>query len=206
MKRVHVTGNAGVGKSTLAAAIGSLLGLPVYGLDRIVWQPGWRKTDPQERTRLEQALVDKDSWVIDGVSGRVREAADTIIFLDFARRVSFWRCAKRNHRYLFRSRPGLPDKCPEILIAPRLARLIWRFPTVVRPEIMADLHRYRAERTVVHVTAPTHVAEVLGVLSRQVGGATRSCQARCPDLSSQDQGNNQATWSRTHSCMRCGTR
>jgi hypothetical protein len=56
----------------------------------------------------------------------VRESADLIVFLDYPRWVSFWRCAKRNWRYLFRSRPGLPENCPEIRIVPTLIRIIWQ--------------------------------------------------------------------------------
>ena len=55
--KIHVTGNAGSGKTTLAAKLGDALELPVFGLDSVVWQPGWRKTPASERAGLEQALI-----------------------------------------------------------------------------------------------------------------------------------------------------
>jgi adenylate kinase family enzyme len=93
MPRIRVTGNAGVGKSTLAARIAVFVAAPVFGLDEIVWRSGWKKSEPDERIPKEQALCARPSWVIDGVSRHVRESADVIVFLDCPRRVSFWRCA-----------------------------------------------------------------------------------------------------------------
>ena len=139
MPRIHVTGNAGSGKSSLAAALGDVLGLPVFGLDEIVWGPGWQKTPASIRGPKEQALVSKPDWIIEGVSPIVRAAADTIIFLDVGRPTCFFRCLKRNWRYLFKSRPGLPENCPEILIIPKLIKIVWLFPTRMRPTILEDL-------------------------------------------------------------------
>ena len=104
----------------------------------IVWQPGWQKTPPDERERLEGELIEQPAWVIGGVSPRVRKAADVVIYLDVSRPTAYYRCAKRNWRYLFRSRPELPEHCPEILILPTLCKMIWRFPTRVAPQILAD--------------------------------------------------------------------
>jgi len=136
MTRIHITGNAGSGKSTLASHIGSALDLPVYGLDEAVWLPGWKKSSPERRGKLEDALVSKPRWVIEGVSQKVLQAADAVILLDVSRPTAYYRCAKRNWRYLFSSRPGMPQYCPELLIVPYLAKLIWNFPTKVQPQIL----------------------------------------------------------------------
>jgi adenylate kinase family enzyme len=139
MARIHITGNAGSGKSTLAAKLGRSLDLPVYGLDQIVWQPGWRKSPADWRKDREAELVARPSWIIDGVSRPVLDAADYVIFLDVSRATSLVRCARRNWKYLFRSRPGLPENCPEVLIIPRLIKIIWGFPVHVRPGILDAL-------------------------------------------------------------------
>ena len=157
--RIHATGNAGSGKSTLAALIGESLGLPVKGMDEIVWMPGWEKTPAEERKVLEKALISGSSWVIDGVSPTVRSAADVVIFLDVSRPTSYFRCAKRNWRYMFRSRPGLPPHCPEILIVPRLIRLIWNFTARVKPQILADMQQAKGQ--FFHVTNKNELNTVL---------------------------------------------
>jgi hypothetical protein len=75
---------------------------------------------------------------VDGVSRLVRQSADVIVFIDLTRRISLWRCARRNVRYLWRSRPGLPNGCPEALIFHRLVMMIMRFPHEIRPTILRD--------------------------------------------------------------------
>ena len=134
--RVLITGNAGAGKTTLAREIGARLGLPVHGLDAIVWRPGWKKTPPAERNLLLQGLADEPAWVIDGVSSVIEARADLIVLLDAPPALCTWRCAVRNTPYLLRSRPGLPADCPELLIIPELLRIIWGFDRHVRPGVL----------------------------------------------------------------------
>src|SRR5688572_20728163 len=105
--RINVTGNAGAGKTRLAYQIGEALDLPVYSLDTIVWKSGWKKTPADERRALEEGLITKSAWVIDGVSAQVRAAADCIIFLDVPRPLCAWRAIRRNLRYFHRTRPEL---------------------------------------------------------------------------------------------------
>lgn len=167
MTRIFITGNAGSGKSTLAATLGRSLGLPVYGLDQIVWQPGWRKSPADWRKDREAELVARPQWVIDGVSRTVLDAADYVIFLDVSRATSFVRCAGRNWKYLFRSRPGLPENCPEILIIPRLIKIIWGFPINVRPGILSALA----------VRDDCHVVRDQAALERAIAAITASNSA-----------------------------
>ncbi len=149
MSKIHVTGNAGAGKSTLAREIGTALGLPVFGLDKIVWQEGWVKTPPETRAAKERALISRPEWVIEGVSQTVRDAADTVFFLDVDRKTSLIRCAKRNWKFLFTSRPDLPKNCPEILIIPDLIKIIWGFKTHTRPKILADMTEQSSGRFII---------------------------------------------------------
>ena len=151
--RVLVTGNAGSGKTSFASSLAKVLDVPCHSLDGIVWQERWRKTPQHEKDAKIEALIATDAWVIDGVSDRVLQAADVVVFLDVPRSVSAWRAMRRNVRYLFKSRPGLPPRCPEVLVIPKLARLIWRFPRHIRPRILREMDR-RPDGTFVHVAWP----------------------------------------------------
>lgn len=151
--RVLVTGNAGAGKTTFASSLADALNVPCHSLDGVVWQERWQKTPQNEKDMQIEALIATEAWVIDGVSDRVLQAADVVVFLDVPRPVSAWRAMRRNVRYLFKSRPGLPRRCPEVLVIPKLARLIWRFPLHVRPRILREMHR-RPSGTFVHVVWP----------------------------------------------------
>jgi adenylate kinase family enzyme len=137
LKRILITGNAGSGKTTLASQLAADTGLPYIGLDSIVWQAGWQKTPRAERIQQELLIADQDAWVVDGVSDVLADAADAIVFLDLPRYVCLYRVFRRNLPYLFRSRLGLPERCPEILILPSLLKIIYLFPKRVRPKILA---------------------------------------------------------------------
>jgi len=134
--KIHITGNAGTGKTTLAKKLGNVLETPVFSLDSIVWKQGWQQTDGNERADKERVLASSNKWIIEGVSAIIREEADLIIFLDYARLSCLTRAFKRNLKYLFKSRPELPKNCPEILIIPTLVKIIWNFDIVAKPHIL----------------------------------------------------------------------
>lgn len=157
-----MTGNAGSGKSTLALKMAELLNIPVYSLDLVVWGEHWQKVPQIQRTRAELALAAQSDWIIEGVSPLIGESADCIVFLDYPRWLCFVRCALRNVRYLFSSRPGLPDHCPEILIIPRLVQIIWRFPHKVKPLI----EQQGGTKIVYRLTSSREVAEFIAALHR----------------------------------------
>ena len=95
MQRVVIIGRGASGKSTLAVKLAEITGLPVIELDKIFWQPGLAATPRDQRVAIQQELVERERWIMDGDLGpydvvevRLR-AADTVIFLDF----SLVRCA-----------------------------------------------------------------------------------------------------------------
>lgn len=149
MKRVVILGPGASGKSTLAAYLGDITGLPVIELDKVFWQRGLVATPRDQWEKIQQILVMKDGWIMDGDLGpydivevRLR-AADTIIFLDFSILRCAWRAYRRSHeradfwlwllRYRQRSRPFLmraiadhaPDATLHVLRNPKaLKRLV----------------------------------------------------------------------------------
>jgi adenylate kinase family enzyme len=121
MKRVVIVGPGAAGKSTLAAQLGSITGLPVIELDKLFWRPGLVAAPPHQWAAIQRELLTHDSWIMDGDLGPhdvldVRlQAADTIVFLDFSPVRCAWRAIRRSReradfwRWLFtyrrRSRP-----------------------------------------------------------------------------------------------------
>jgi len=91
VRRVAVVGNSGSGKTVLGRALAERLEVPFVELDAIFHQPGWEPMPTADfRSRVE-AIVDRESWVVDGNYSAVRDLvwarADTIVYFDLPRHV-----------------------------------------------------------------------------------------------------------------------
>jgi len=142
MQRIMIVGSPGSGKTTLARQLGATLSIEVIHLDRHFWQPGWVEPPHDKWIKLQQRLVQRPSWIMDGNYGATQNirlaVADTIIFLDMPRWVCLWRALKRRVQYHGRSRPDLPPDCPEVLDWVFL-QYVWTYPQDRRPKIMQRL-------------------------------------------------------------------
>lgn len=140
MHKIMITGNAGSGKTTLSYKLAKILNRQdVISLDKIVWKPGWILANKEEKEVELKKITNMQTWIVDGVSKTILEAADTILFLDYPRRVCYWRAFKRNCKYIFKSRLELPERCPEILVIGKLIKIIWNFPRLVKPIIIRHI-------------------------------------------------------------------
>lgn len=159
-----VIGSGGAGKSTLARELRSRLGLEVIHLDLHFWKPGWVETPREEWRRLVEDLVARPSWVMDGNYGSTMDlrfqAADTIIFLDISRWLCLWRAVARMVRYRGKSRPDLPEGCPERFDWP-FPKWIWFFPMRERPVILDKIARVGDDRKVITLRSPLDVGGFL---------------------------------------------
>ena len=117
MRRVLIIGPCGSGKSTLARDLAPRLGLPLVHMDQLGWQAGWVETDKAEMAARLADVVAQDEWLIEGNYGSVLAPrlarADTVIYLDFPIRLCLWRLMRRIVTHRGRSRPDMPEGCPE---------------------------------------------------------------------------------------------
>ena len=162
-------GNAGSGKSTVAARLGESLGREVIGLDSIVWGPGWSRPPADERDAAIHAIAEAPTWLVDGVSMVLCESADVIVFLDMSRSTCYWRVFWRNLPFLFRSRPGLPENCPEVAIIGTLVKIIWQFPTLVRPRIAQEMARRNEGESSFHIRSRGDLDEFFVAVEARLG-------------------------------------
>lgn len=148
MRRVLVIGSPGAGKSTFARALAIRAGLPLIHLDAHYHLPGW--IEPPEAMWQERLrdLVAGDRWIIDGNYGgsmAMRLArADTVIWLDYPTLVCLGRVLRRWTVYRGRTRPDVPEGCPERL-DPEFLLYVARFRAVKRPGIRRRLEGFGGE-------------------------------------------------------------
>ena len=112
MRRIWVVGPCGAGKSTVAAALGARLGLPVVRMDEIRWNPGWVLTPEAEMADRVAAALSAAAWVFDGNAAEGEEwllrwlpRADLVVWLDLPLRVTFPRLVRRGVRRSLRREP-----------------------------------------------------------------------------------------------------
>ena len=102
MRRVSVVGTSGAGKSTFAAALARVLGVPWLELDSVYHQAGWTPLDGEEFRRRVALVASAPGWVIDGNYSKVRDLvwarADTVVWLDLPRRTVMRRVVFRTLR------------------------------------------------------------------------------------------------------------
>ena len=114
-----IVGGPGSGKSTLAVKLGRLTALPVRHMDMIHWQTGWIERTKDAKDRLTREVHAEDAWLFEGGHSRTYDEraarADTLIWLDLPLPLRLWRVWRRWRTWRGRTRPDLPDGCPEQL-------------------------------------------------------------------------------------------
>jgi adenylate kinase family enzyme len=178
VERVAVVGCIGAGKSTVARALGEILGIEVFHLDGLWWQPGEYKITgaasvathtmtEDEFLQLEERIAAREAWVIDsGVANiEIRLArADTVVFLDLPRWICAWCVLKRHNR----PRPDYPEGVEEgIGWLWLLLRWIWKtWPTERRPSVLSAIEEYREGAALVHLLTRREVRSFLDGLRK----------------------------------------
>ncbi len=168
MQRILVIGSGGAGKSTFAARLADISGLPLIHLDREYWRPGWVETPEDEWATKVDRLVGKDAWIIDGNYGGTMhhrlKACDTVIFLDIPRPICLQRVVRRRIRFQGRSRADMTNGCPERLTW-AFVRWIWRYPQNRRPTILQRLSQLRPDQRSVVLRSGRDIEHFLKTVS-----------------------------------------
>jgi adenylate kinase family enzyme len=181
MDRVVIIGCSAGGKSTIARDLSDILGIEVIHLDKVLWKPGCRLSDPQEEPDALRELLGRPRWIMDGnytasLAMRLSDA-DTVVFIDFSR----WRCLARAIKRLFRfrgkTRPDMGANCPEQLNLDFL-RWIWNYPHSERLELLRHLREHGSHTTIVQLRSPKEVERWLKELRQSMGERKEADVAR----------------------------
>ncbi|MFG6117739.1 AAA family ATPase [Thalassobacillus sp. B23F22_16] len=109
-KKIHIIGSVGSGKTTLAKELSSMLAIPHYELDNVVWlrdKTGDKKRTEEERDSYLESIIQSESWIMEGVHleewvSNCFHGAEVIIFLDTNYSIRTYRIIKRFLKQKFR--------------------------------------------------------------------------------------------------------
>ena len=179
MKRVMIIGQPGSGKSWLAREMGRITGLPVHHMDHIHWRSGWVERDPEEKTAMARAVHAQEQWIFEGGHSRTWDdrvaRADTCIWLDFPLWFRSWQVFRRTLQHYGRTRPDLPEGCPE--------QFSWEF----YKWIWDTRNTGRNKPTAIFKAAPPHLTLVRLTSRRAVSDYTGRLEAGLPAAAPLDQ-------------------
>ncbi len=170
MKRILILGPSGSGKSTLCERLGKKLNLPIIHLDRYYWNPGWQETPSDDWNQKVGNLISGERWVMDGnywsTLAMRSQAADSIIFIDIPRRISYLRIFLRFLKFRGRSRPDLAEGCPEKIDRDFL-EWIWYYPITHRPAILRFLKRIESRKNVIFLQGQQDIERFIASLDSE---------------------------------------
>jgi adenylate kinase family enzyme len=91
--------------------------LPLVHMDQLGWHAGWVETEKAELNARLAEVVAQEAWLIEGNYGSTLAPrlarSDTVIYLDFPIRLCLARLIRRILTHRGRSRPDMPEGCPE---------------------------------------------------------------------------------------------
>lgn len=98
-RRILIYGVTGSGKTTLAARLSAVSGLPWHSVDDLTWEPGWKVVPLDEQRRRIGAICAGEEWILDTAYGKWREIplarTELIVALDYPRWLSLGRLLRR---------------------------------------------------------------------------------------------------------------
>lgn len=170
MKKILVIGSGGAGKSTFAQRLGEILGINVIHLDALYWQPGWVEPAKAEWAVTVDALISRESWIMDGnYSGTVERrlaACDTVVLLDLPTLTCVWRVLKRLRRYRNTTRPDMGAGCPEQFNL-KFLLWVWNYRQRTRPKIAGLLKGCESDVRVIWLRSQVEIDGFLRQLNQR---------------------------------------
>jgi hypothetical protein len=194
MEKIAIIGSSGAGKTTLARSLHSILNIRVVHLDRVFWQPHWKKKPKDTRGEIIEKIVKNPEWIIEGtylsLSEARLDAADTIIFLDvnplicihriFKRHRLFWPLnrliIKQQHDRVGFKRRDLPEGSVDKLTLLYILKVLF-FPFLDRRTLINKFDNY-GSKEIIYLRSTKEVEAFLAQVDAQTNTTSNSSETR----------------------------
>ena len=143
-KKIMIFGIPGSGKSTFALQLSRWLQIPLFHLDKYFFTANWQERNYQEFLNIQEELVQKEKWIIDGNATRSLEIrfrrADMVLYFRMNRLLCLWRVFKR---LIFKDQhiSDRAEGCAEN-VRLQLLRYLWSFDQRVKQSIKELRSKY----------------------------------------------------------------
>lgn len=164
-KRILVLGPCGSGKTCLTRQLSHILDLPAIHLDARFWRPGWISTPQPEWRSTVSALIEQESWIMDGTYESTLDlripAAEAIIMISRPRWSCLWGVVRRSIAYRNKPRPDAPPDQPIDLA---YLKYIWNYPLQTDALVSELIEEYGRDIPVVRLDNRKRVEALISAL------------------------------------------
>ena len=166
MQKIIIIGCPGSGKTTLATQLGAKLNISVHHLDKYFWKENWTPTPQDEFRKIQNELMSGPRWILDGnftksIDNRLAQA-DTVVFLDFPKRIILWRVFRRYLKDWGKVRPDMGGDNEGIQWS--FVKFILNYPT---HEVYAVLKQQAGDKKVHVLHNPKEASNFLNRVLKQ---------------------------------------
>lgn len=136
--KIAIIGLPGGGKSTFAHFLSKKTKIPVFHLDKYIYDPGWVQRGQQSIESIQNWMINQSTWIIDGNNIPSLElrysTADLVLYLKYSKLLCLYRVVKR---FFFKNREidDRAEGCKERLEW-WLIKYIWQFDKFIDPVLM----------------------------------------------------------------------
>lgn len=164
--RIIIFGRQGSGKSTFAHKLAQKTGLPLHHLDKYYYTHNWIPRNFQEFCTIQQEMVSKDTWIIEGNCFKSLEIryprAELVLYFNYSRLTCLARIIKRR----FTKDAMIQDRAPGCYekISWKLIERMLRFETRKNRQALKSIEAMKAaypQVKFIEVRSDKELAEIM---------------------------------------------
>ncbi|HEY8306151.1 MAG TPA: adenylate kinase [Lapillicoccus sp.] len=185
-RRILVYGVTGSGKSTAAARLAALSGLPLHLVDELTWLPGWVAVEPDVQREIFAAIAATDAWVLDTAYASWRDLVlprtQLVVGLDYPRWRSLGRLVRRTATRLVDRQPICNGNVETLRGAlSRDSIIVWHFRSFARKRDRMRAWAASEDVPILLFRRPAELERWLAVLERDVDRPSQPAPTQGPD-------------------------